>query len=69
MAYITDRGLLFQEKGKGKPKKVLIQIGINFFELYYWGKLKGKTKEEHAKDIIKLLKDDRYSVKLIKEEE
>lgn len=50
------------EDGAKIGKKIIVQVGNYLFELHNWGEVKD------AADLAKLLKDDRYALKLLKEE-
>ena len=62
--YVIVRGFLHEVPGGKKPsqsaKKVILQVGKMLFDLNYWGEVKDGA------DLAKLLKDDRYAVKLLK---
>jgi hypothetical protein len=49
--------------GVASGKKVIVQVGNVLFDLHYWGEMKD------ASELAKLLRDDKYSVRLLKEEE
>jgi hypothetical protein len=64
MGLCLRKGVLYKDE-----KKVLVQIGHQFFELNYWGKLRGNNKDERGRDLAKMLKEDKYSFRLLREEE